>query len=275
MTPTSFAFSTSRRVILGCLAIMFLSSCRPAERPGLVLQSDLEGLVVLDVQIVSPERSEPLEGAWVAFREGTITHLGSGSLPSELDGWPRVSGEGSYLTPGLIDAHVHLQSVPGFSYEQLEDHADLVRAYREQLPYSFLYYGFTTLIDLAPQSLDVVDALRERPLVPDILTCGPPIPLANGYPMVFVPEEYRFRAFPNFLYDPRQSDQLPETLAPEDNSPKAVVDRVVRSGGICAKTFVEDGFGLEVLLAYSRHRTSESAGGRRRRCPSAPGCPCQ
>jgi hypothetical protein len=61
--------------------------------------------------------------------------------------------------------------------------------------------------------------------------------------MAFMPPESRFAPYRNFLYDPRQADDIPDEYAPEDHSPAAAVSRVADSGGICVKTFWESGFG--------------------------------
>ncbi len=70
-------------------------------------------------------------------------------LPADAaQGATVVNADGLFLIPGLIDAHTHLQSVPGFTPVMQPGHPALVRAYRAQLPRSFLRYGYTTVIDL-------------------------------------------------------------------------------------------------------------------------------
>jgi hypothetical protein len=59
--------------------------------------------------------------------------------------------------------------------------------YYQQLPRSYLYFGYTTLIDLAVVKREVLDDFRRAPLHPDLYDCGPSLPVANGYPMSFVP----------------------------------------------------------------------------------------
>lgn len=101
------------------------------------------GLVVFDVTVVSPERAAaPLEHAYVRIRDGT----------------------GRYLIPGLIDSHVHLAVPP----EQAAAHPDVVAATLAQDPKSYLFFGFTAVIDLMearPLVLEraVVDILARIP----------------------------------------------------------------------------------------------------------------
>ncbi len=205
------------------------------------------GTLITGVTVLSPELDEPLENAWVGLRDGRIAFLGQGEIPAEAEAFKHFPATGRFLIPGLIDSHVHLGSVPGMAYPQQQAHGDLVAAYRKQLPRSYLYYGFTALVDLAPGDLGGLEELRHSPAAPDIFACGQPLPLANGYPMIFLPPKLRFRLNPNFLYDPRQADEIPKKYRAEDHSPKAAVERAAKGGGICVKTFVEDGFGRQKI----------------------------
>jgi imidazolonepropionase-like amidohydrolase len=59
-----------------------------------------------------------------------------------------LNGTGQLLTPGLIDAHTHLSGVPGMTFEQRNANPSIVQAALAQIPKSYLYHGFTTVIDL-------------------------------------------------------------------------------------------------------------------------------
>ena len=119
----------------------------------------------------------------------------------------------------------------------------LAAAYAEQLPRSYLYSGFTTVIDLAAFDRAFLDRFKAAPLHPDSYDCGGALALANGYPMAMLPKEVRWDVFPNFLWDPRQQDSIPGRFRPGDHTPQATVARVAADGGICVKTFEERGFG--------------------------------
>jgi hypothetical protein len=93
-----------------------------------------------------------------------------------------VSGKGQYLIPGLIDSHVHLASVPGMSFDQNEGKQKMIQEYFKQLPRSYLYYGYTTVVDLAVVDRQVLEDFRQAPLHPDLYDCGGSLPFANGYP---------------------------------------------------------------------------------------------
>lgn len=115
-----------------------------------------------------------------------------------------------------------------------------------------MYFGFTTLVDLAAVKPQVKVNLRQAAEHPDLYDCAGSLPIANGYPMSFVPPAARFKAFSNFvlsnfLYDPQQADQIPPEYKPEEHTPAADVARVKSSGGVCVKTCFERG------LAHDRN----------------------
>ncbi len=128
-------------------------------------------------------------------------------------------------------------------FDQVTGQSQMIRAYYKQLPRSYLYYGYTTVVDLAVTDRKVLQDLRQAPLRPDLYSCGEPVVFANGYPMSFVPPELRFELFSNFIYDPEQASSIPSEYKPEGHTPAADVARVKGEGGICVKTFFERGFG--------------------------------
>jgi hypothetical protein len=197
---------------------------------------------ITDVTILSPENLEHPATGTVVIENGRILRIDRAPSPKPGAGVTIISGKGQYLIPGLIDSHVHLASVPGMNTDQRPGKEQMLAAYYRQLPRSYLYYGYTTVVDLAVYSEKILEDFRNAPLHPDLFDCGPPIPIANGYPMSFWPPAERFKFFPNFLYDPAQAASIPAEYKPEDHTPAADVARVKDSGAICVKTFFERGF---------------------------------
>jgi imidazolonepropionase-like amidohydrolase len=197
---------------------------------------------ITDVFIVSPEKLDHIEKGSVLIDNGRITRVESGGKAKKPHGATVVSGKGEYLIPGLIDSHVHLASIPGMTWDQSASKQTMVAEYFKQLPRSYLYFGYTTLVDLAVSSPQVLAEFRQAPLHPDLYDCGGSLPFANGYPMSFAPAAVRFKPFPNFIYDPKQADRIPPEYKPEDHTPAADVARVKSSGAICVKTYFERGF---------------------------------
>jgi imidazolonepropionase-like amidohydrolase len=199
-------------------------------------------VLIRDVTIVSPERKTPLENGYVVLENDRIAAVGQGTPPAGH--WDSVVvGRGRVLIPGLIDGHTHLASPAGMPLPVPPELRPLATAYAEQLPRSYLYSGFTTVIDLIVFDRPFLDRLKASPLHPDIYDCDGALALANGYPMALDPKEKHWEFFPNFLWDPRQRDSIPTRFRPEDHTPKATVARVATDGGICVKTFEERGYG--------------------------------
>ncbi|MGB7434181.1 MAG: amidohydrolase family protein [Candidatus Acidiferrum sp.] len=203
---------------------------------------------ITDVTIVSPESLNQIQRGSVLIEEGRIARVERGKPGKKPAGAEVVSGRGQYLIPGLIDSHVHLASVPGMSFSQRQGKSQMVKKYFEQLPRSYLYYGYTTLVDLAVVDQHVLDDFRDAPLHPDLYDCGGSLPFANGYPMAFAPPAERFKPFPNFIYDPKQAGRIPPEYNPGDHTPAADVARVKSAGGICVKTYFERGFAKDKNL---------------------------
>lgn len=203
--------------------------------------------LIHNVTIVSPEQVAPLEKAYLIIDGDRIATVGNGKLPKVKPDSKIIDGQGAYLIPGLIDAHVHLTQLPGMNRVHRKKFPILVEKYRAQLPRSYLYYGYTTLIDLAVVDRDGLNAIKKAPLTPDIYDCDQPVPLANGYPMSYTEPEERFDIYKNFLYDPRQKGKIPATIKASEHTPKAAVERIKKGGGICVKTHFEPGFDGETL----------------------------
>ncbi|HSP05838.1 MAG TPA: amidohydrolase, partial [Acidobacteriota bacterium] len=204
---------------------------------------------ITDVTIISSENLDHIGTGSVLIENGHIARVERGPARKKPAGVTIVSGKGLFLVPGLIDSHVHLAAVPGVSYEvslsPAEKKPPMLKRYPEQLPRSYLYFGYTTLIDLAVADHQVLDKFRQAPVHPDLYDCGESLPFANGYPMSFAPPETRFKFFPNFIYDPKQASTIPNEYKPQDHTPAADVASVKRSRGICVKTYFERGFGAD------------------------------
>src|ERR1039457_3867003 len=201
---------------------------------------------ITDVTIISPENLDHIAEGSVLIENGRIVSVERGRTTKKPADAEVVSGKGQFLIPGLIDSHVHLASIPGMQLESSFDpdaaKSAMVTEYFKQLPRSYLYFGYTTLVDLAVVSPQVLRDFRQAPLHPDSYDCGGSLPFANGYPMSFAPPAVRFKPFPNFMYDAKQADRVPPEYRPEDHTPAADVARVKSSGAICVKTYFERGF---------------------------------
>ncbi|MEP7245422.1 MAG: amidohydrolase family protein [Gammaproteobacteria bacterium] len=198
------------------------------------------------VTIVSPERPQPLPNASVQIHEDRIVSVSQGTVSRRLkdaeDG-EVIDGTGLYLAPGLIDSHVHLADVPGMGPEQEQAHPDLAHATREQMPRSFLSFGFTTLIDLS-STPERMAAWNAHEIHPDTFFCGG-VPVVDGYPTQWTPKPARYYANPYFVVQAGDPSTLPADIDSAVHSPEAVVSRMKADGAICVKSYFERGFGAD------------------------------
>jgi len=200
----------------------------------------IASLVIENVTVLSPHKGQPDDNRDVLIVDGRIKDIiSSGSnYPAES----RIDGRGKVLIPGLIDSHVHLRHNPLINPRHIKDHQALHLAYRDQLPRSFLCYGYTSVIDL-----DFTPGRGGWPahtaIAPAIYHCGRGVRVAGGYGPVFVPSPIATRVFPNLVFEPDHRTKWPDDLDPALYTVDAAVQRVAQSGAICLKTYVESGFG--------------------------------
>jgi imidazolonepropionase-like amidohydrolase len=206
--------------------------------PGALSAADLQ---IEHVTIVSPERVSPMRDALVRVHDGRIVAISraNGATVHSSTDTIAMDGSGLFLTPGLIDSHVHLGQIPGMTPDQEAQHPDIAKAARDQIPRSYLLYGFTTLIDLISTPQEMA-RWKSRDLVPDTYFCGGAA-LMDGYAMNYAPKPQRYQWWPYMLIEP--GTQAPDGIDPAVHTPQAVVSRMKADGAICVKTFFERGFG--------------------------------
>ena len=220
-----------RNRILSALCLLTLSAPVPAA-----------DLLIENVTIVSPDRSQPQARQFVLIRDDRIAQIASRSIVAP--GAQKIDGSGKFLTPGLMDAHVHVSTPAGLPWDtsspQLKALAD---AYNRQQPRSYLYFGVTQLLDPS-NSPDAIATFEAQPQRPDLFRCGATMPL-NGYPSLFVDKPLRYSLMPDYIFEPANAaaHPLPAGADAAKHTPEVIVDRIAASGALCVKVFIEDGFG--------------------------------
>ncbi len=209
-----------------------------ATLPGALAAVDLQ---IEHVTIVSPERVSPMHDALVRVHDGRIAAIAKagGATPRSSGDAIAIDGSGLFLAPGLIDSHVHLGQIPGMTADQEAQHPDIAGAARDQIPRSYLLYGFTTLIDLISTPQDMA-RWKNHDIVPDTYFCGGAA-LMDGYSMNYVPKPQRYQWWIYMLIEP--GTPAPDGIDPTMHTPQAVVSRMKADGAVCVKTFFERGFG--------------------------------
>lgn len=200
-------------------------------------------LIITNAKIIDPEKSlKPMLG-YIVIHDDKIEKISQGTIKIKSN-TPVYDAKNQYLIPGLIDSHNHIDTVLGFNDQQQQiSHLNLINDYRKQFPRSYLYFGYTTIIELATSNKKIIHLFNSNLIHPDLYTCGGGITVAHGYPMNYLPENIRF----NVLYEPNQKIQLPNSINPAQHTPSAIIKRIVNSHAICVKIFYEPGFDGEKL----------------------------
>jgi len=208
-----------------------------------------QDLYIQHVTIVSPERAHPARDVTVYIHGDRIVSISRDAPPRSIAG-RIINAKGLFLSPGLIDSHVHTNDLPGL--ETAEKTApQIVQAVREQEPRSFLAFGFTTLIDLIGTA-DRKRAWDAQPIHYDFYFCGG-VPIPGGYPQTYGSSAEQVQQYPYMVVEPGR--KAPVGLDPATHTPEAVVKQMKTDGAICVKTFYERGFGEEDVLPAPRLET--------------------
>lgn len=197
----------------------------------------IDSLLIQNVNVVTPDRPEVQYDVDVLIEDGNIVAVDSNLAHN--DDVKVIDGRGLYLTPGLIDSHVHLYHATGLKRQYTDDYDALYRAYMEQAPLSYLYFGYTTLIELNAD-FETLDNFKQHPLKPRVFHCGQGVVMPDGFMALEYEDGGITRAFPDFLYDAYRGGLFPDGFNRRDHTPAAVVKSVVDKGGICVKLFYEE-----------------------------------
>lgn len=219
-----------KNLIKACFcAISFAMTCSS-------IASELNGdILIKNVNILVTQTMSISPNMDVLIKGQRIAKIGR-DLHAEVD--QIIDGHDRYLSPGLIDSHTHLSGVPGMSYQQTQNHPEIVALAKRQIPRSYLYHGFTSVIDLHSDAQNI-ERWNAQSLRPQAYFCGG-APLIDGYPMNFIPKPVRYQITPYFLVE---SDTHNSSLNEAAHSPKSVINRMRERGAVCVKTHYETGFG--------------------------------
>ena len=219
---------------------MFLTFCLLAGLTGQVLS---QNIVISNVTLVTPQANGDVvtkRNQWIDIVDGRIETISSTPIDNVSDK-ALIEGEGKFLIPGLMDAHVHTQSMPGMLWDKPEL-LPLQQAFMAQQPRSYLYYGITQILDpsLTPGA---VAEFMSAPLNPDLMFCGS-APIIGGYALRVKSIKEAMQRKPYFIHQSEKDGELPDGFEPKDHTPEAVVKRMKKDGAICIKVYIEDGFDL-------------------------------
>jgi imidazolonepropionase-like amidohydrolase len=202
-----------------------------------------KGLLVENAIIISTNdegRIKKFTG-YVLVENDTIVYSGV-EKPRITGTLKTINGIGKYIIPGLIDSHVHLANVAGMKWSQQKANPKLVNSYLTQLPKSFLYYGYTTLIDLNNYAPDVLEKINDQLIKPDIYNCGQQIQVMNDFMMIMEELPIKDRLAYPFLFDKYNKNvKIPDSINLELHSPISIVNNIInKQQGVGAKIAYED-----------------------------------
>ncbi len=218
-------------VLLFCSAVNLFSLSVQANN------QDSESLVIRAVTLVNADATLSKRPLNVLIDQGKIKAIGTREFKADRV----IDGRGQYLIPGLIDSHVHLRGVPGVPDGELEQ-SDFYQQALKQIPKSYLYAGFTTLLDLV-NTHAFIDGWNQQAIAPRAYFCAP-APIPKGYPIAVIPDEalQDVNVARYFLHD-RHAHPATELADPAAHTPAHLIAAMKKDGALCAKIFYEKGFG--------------------------------
>ncbi len=218
--------------------ILLFASCKPENNTVAIT----DGLLIENITIITPDSQGAINSSvGNVILDGAVIVAVADSKAPVKGKFRKIDGTGKYLIPGLIDSHVHLNNIAGLNYQLRQTHPLLVEEYFERLPKNFLYYGYTTLIDVDNYAPQTIDNLQNVPIGPQIYTCGRKIQVMDDFEMIMneLPSSEKMKL--PFLHDKyNERINYPDTLNLDQHSPEVLVKRISSQGNICVKTLYED-----------------------------------
>ena len=157
-------------------------------------QKESEYTVIKGASIFDGNGTEPIEKSEIVIRNGIIDCIGQAGSCSIPMGSEVIDGAGKFITPGLIDAHMHFFQT-GF-FDGRPDAMDLnetypfteIAAYQELNPQryydTYLCSGITGVYDVGGMSWSVAlqQTAEENPMAPHVAAAGPLLTPVPGAP---------------------------------------------------------------------------------------------
>ena len=206
-------------------------------------------LIIKNVNVISTIDGQISRNMNVLIENDSIKQVSHQSISQHIH-QQVIDGTNKYLIPGLIDSHVHLAKVPGMNGGHKRKNPELAEAYLTQQPRSYLYFGYTTVIDLNEFSPKHIANFKNAPLHPDVYTCSQHLDIANGHGMFEEDPKTRLQNNPNFLYDHYQAQILQDQVDVSKHTAKETVGRIKDAGSVCIKTYYENGYGGSEMADY-------------------------
>lgn len=194
------------------------------------------GLVLENAIIISPESQTLSDESYIVIDKDKILFIGA-DKPNIKGNFRTLDVKGKYIIPGLIDSHVHVTSTGALTDKEELENPEIVSAFQKQLPKSYLYFGYTTLIDLGTAKPKKLSQFNKVEIKPELYYVGGGVVIGNGYGLTNWNDD-----IPNFIYQENDDYPIPNKYLKENHTPKMIVKRIAESGAIAVKTYYEPGF---------------------------------
>src|SRR6056297_2491111 len=173
-------------ILVSAAIFLFLSCSDAIEEPGLTA---ITGATLFD-----GTGSDAVENSVVIIEGGRITCVGTSEDCTAPGGATMVDASGKFITPGLVDAHMHFFQTGFFaSRPDAMDITDTypftdVAAYQEQNPErhydTYVCSGITAVYDVGGMtwSIDLEERAELNPMAPHVAAAGPLLTPVPGAP---------------------------------------------------------------------------------------------
>jgi len=175
-------------LIIGALVLVTLLI--PANIMAATFSKDY---VITGVRLIDGSGAEPREDQAIVIKSGRIAAMGLSSEIEVPESLPVLNAAGRTALPGLIDAHVHLPSVPGAAFRQ-DSKEDMDSMFSNHMR-AYLASGVTSVLDAAsPEGLaqQVREYFTNGGVGPSVHFLAPFLTPKGGY---FADEDLRMDAY--------------------------------------------------------------------------------
>lgn len=143
------------------------------------LKKENKTLLIINARLIDGLGNAGRDLTSIYIRDGKITKIGGRLPPGDAK---VLDVKGATVMPGLIDAHVHLQSVPGSVFRK--DSEETLQKYRLHQLRAYLACGVTTVLDnaiSAPMLRQFQEYLASGGVGPAIYALAPAFYPPGGY----------------------------------------------------------------------------------------------
>ncbi|WP_296383860.1 hypothetical protein [Winogradskyella sp.] len=184
-------------ILILVLALVF-NSCKDEGNTEIKVN---DGTLINNITIISANDEKVDSFLGFVVIDGKKIVYANKKKPFLSGNFKEINGEGWFIIPRLMDSHVHLASTAGFNGTLKNKYPKLLEDYFEQLPKSYLYHGFTTLVDVNNYNPELVAKIKKSPLHPDIFTCRNQVQVMNDFEMEMEESSLETRYQSPFLHD--------------------------------------------------------------------------